>query len=134
MIPFCFKQTVDGDIDPTFQFTSTLVEVAGIRIVEDLSLFLGEWFLDQRAGVPYFKYIIGQKYDPGLVQKVFRKACLANPYVATVNQLITSFDRRARKLSISTMNLTLVDGSTLTLADLAKPFVVDLVNPQSVSA
>jgi len=125
MIPFCFKQ-VGGDIDPSFAFTTTLAEYVGIRLRENLSFFLGEWFLDQRQGMPYWRFILGQKYDAGIVDRVFRKGALATVGVATVDKLITKFDRKSRTLSVPTFQCTLVDGSTITQDQLGGVFILDL--------
>lgn len=126
MTPFCFKQTIDADIDPTFKFTTTLVDYVGLRLREDLSYFLGEWFLDTRQGMPYWRFILGQKYDAGIADRIFRKGALATAGVATVDQLITKFDRRSRTLSVPVFKVTLVDGSTLTQDQLGNPFILDL--------
>jgi len=126
MIPFCFKQTVDADVDPTFQFTTSLAEYVGLRLRENLSFFLGEWFLDIRQGMPYWRFILGQKYDSGICDRIFRQAALATSGVATVDQLITAFDRRARVLSVPVFKVTLVDGSTITQDQLGNPFILDL--------
>ncbi len=124
MIPFCFKHDANGDIDKTFKFTTTLKEYVALRLQENLSFFLGEWFLDQRQGLPYFKKIIGQRFDPAVLDSIFRRAALLTPGVATVNALQLSFDRRTRKLSLPVFRVTLTDGSTLTQADLQVPFVI----------
>ena len=126
MIPFCFIQNESGDVDPTFQFTTTLQQFVGIRLVENLSFFLGEWFLDQRQGMPYWRYLLGQKYDAGIADRVFRKAALGTIGVATVDQLVTSFNRRARTLAVPVFKVTLVDGTTITQDQLTTPFVLDL--------
>ncbi len=123
MIPFCFKQ-VGGDIDPTFKFTETLQEYAAIRLQENLSLFLGEWFLDTRQGLPYFRVIIGQRYDAAAVDSMFRRGALGSPGVASVDQLISRFDRKTRVLSIPSFKIRLKDGSLITQNQLQIPFIV----------
>jgi hypothetical protein len=123
MIPFCFKQ-VGGDIDPTFQFTTTLQEYAAIRLRENLSFFLGEWFLDTRAGLPYFRVIIGQRYDPAAIDSMFRRGALLSPGVAAVEALTSSFNRKTRVLAIPTFQIRLKDGSLITQDQLQIPYVV----------
>ena len=123
MIPFCFKQTSDGDIDLTFKFTASLNEYAGLRLRENLSLFLGEWFLDQRQGLPYFRVIIGQRYDPAAIDSMYRRAALASPGVASVEALQTQFNRRSRVLAIPVFKIRLKDGSLITADQLSLPLI-----------
>lgn len=126
MIPFCFKQNTGADIDPTFTLTTSFAEYVGLRLRENLSFFLGEWFLDTRQGMPYWRFILGQKYDPGIVDRVFRKGALATVGVATVDKLTSSFDRKSRVLSIPVLQATLTDGTKITQDDLGGPFILDL--------
>jgi hypothetical protein len=124
MTPFCFKQTPGGDIDLSFKFTSSLVEYSAIRLRENLSFFLGEWFLDTRQGLPYFRVIIGQRYDPAAIDSMFRRGALLSPGVASVEQLTSSFNRRSRVLSIPVFKIRLKDGSLITQDQLQLPYIV----------
>jgi hypothetical protein len=128
MIPFCFKQNADGDVDISFKFTTTLVEFVAIRLSENMSFFLGEWFLDQRQGMPYWRYILGQRYDAGIADRVFRKGAELTAGVARVSALQTRFDRKTRALSVPVLKVVLTDGSTITQDQLRSPFILDLQN------
>jgi hypothetical protein len=66
-----------------------------------LRIFLGEWFLDERVGMPYFQRILGQKFNEALIAPIFQKAILAVPRVASVDSFAFSLDRAARALSLS---------------------------------
>lgn len=67
-----------------------LVFVSGVdSIAQDiklaLGLCLGEWFLDETVGVPYFQKILGQKIpDLLVVREIFRQQLLAVPGVLDV--------------------------------------------------
>lgn len=124
MIPFCFKQDLNGDIDLSFKFTTTLQEYVGLRLQENLSFFLGEWFLDTRQGLPYFKKVIGQRFDPAVLDSVFRKTALLTAGVATVDAMQFSFNRRTRVLSLPVFRVTLKDGSKINQGDLQLPMIV----------
>jgi hypothetical protein len=82
---------------------------------------LGEWFLDRRLGLPWFR-ILGQRYDPSLVRSLFRRTALLTPGVARVLQIQISFDRRTRVLSVPQFACILKDGSQITQDDLGRPF------------
>lgn len=133
MIPFCFKQTPAGDIDRSFKFTTSLNEYAAIRLRENLSFFLGEWFLDIRQGLPYFRVIIGQRYDAGAIDSMFRRGALLSPGVASVEALVSRFDRRSRVLSIPTFKIRLKDGTLITQDQLQIPYIVTTPGDQAVS-
>lgn len=132
MIPFSFLQTPDGDVDQRFIFTQDLQTYVAQALRGNLSFFLGESFLDQRQGMPYFQRILATKYDASLVNQVFRKGALTTPGVASVPSIVSAFDRRTRTLSLPTFRVTLTDGSTLTQDSLAQPFLVTLTSPEAI--
>lgn len=123
MIPKTIIQNGDGDIDLSqgLRFTATLADYVIIRLRENLSFFLGEWFLDQRQGVPWFR-IAGQAFDPGLVRSMLTKAAKLTPGVASVAKMTLGFDRRTRVLAIPEFKCVLKDGSIITQDDLGRPF------------
>lgn len=66
-----------------------------------LRMFLGEWFLDTRQGMPYFQKIVGKKRRKALIDSIFRKAIATTPGVKSVDSLMQTFDGATRKLIIS---------------------------------
>jgi hypothetical protein len=119
----------DGDIDITqgVRLTTTLAEYAMQRLDENLSEFLGEWFLDQRRGIPYFKHMLGVKNpDMGLIESVFRRAILQSPGIGGLDFLKLSFTRDRRKLEVR-FKARLTDGELLGTEDQA-PFIIELGN------
>lgn len=124
--PFSFLLTEDGDIDPRFVFTPDLITYVAQRLRENISFFLGEWFLDTRQGLPYFQRILGQKYDASLIDQIFRKAAEKTAGVSRVNSFVSSFNRQTRTLSVPTFSVTLKDGTTLTQDDLTQPYLIQL--------
>lgn len=97
-----FLQDSSGDLDFSggLRLTSDLATYVKQALSVNLSFFLGEWFLDTRLGMPYFKYIIGQRLDEGLVSSIFRRACLKTYGVADVISLTLSLDNATRLLSV----------------------------------
>jgi hypothetical protein len=94
--------------------TSGVPQAAAQRITIRLALFLGEWFLDTSAGVPYFQQILTQAPDDGTLRTLFRKHIEADPYVVAVTRVTVSIDRTTRVLSVS-FDAQLTDGSELTV-------------------
>lgn len=65
---------------------STDLEATAQRIKVRLKLFLGEWFLDLLAGVPYYQDILVKNPDITKVNSLIREAILTVP---TVQRIIT---------------------------------------------
>ena len=84
------KITKDGDIDltgNTFEL-ATGIDYIDQKLAIVLRSFLGDWFLDLSAGIPYFEDIFKKQYDPARIESVLKAAILA---VLGVNR-ITAFD------------------------------------------
>lgn len=83
-----------------------LVLIAGLdAIAQDLrcrlQFFLGEWFLDQRIGIPYFQQILGAKPRIPVVKEIFRKAIMSTPGVLGLNDLSVVYEGTGRSISVS---------------------------------
>ncbi len=102
--------------------TSTLKDYVQIHIAECLGLFAGEWFLDTREGIPYFR-IVSERPDMRLLRSLFRRAVLAVPGVADVTRIALSFDGPTRVLSV-TVDATLTDGEVITARPYLVPWIV----------
>jgi hypothetical protein len=96
------------------RLTSGVPEAAAQRLAVRLSMFLGEWFLDSTAGVPYFQSILTSVPDDAALRTIFRRQIEADPYVVTVTKLVLSLDRVARALRVS-FSAQLVNGSELSI-------------------
>jgi hypothetical protein len=97
------------------------IEAIAQRIRVRFRWFLGEWFLDQRQGVPYYAHILIKNPDPILISYVFRQVLLKTPGVASVSNFQASIDRRSRMLTVD-FEATLDDGTILTAQ--AEPFII----------
>lgn len=91
-----------GDLSITagqLDTVSGLVAVAqAVRTA--LSLFRGEWFLDNTAGIPYFDNILVHSPNLTVVRAIIRAAVLDVPGVAQVSTLELDFDKDARQLQV----------------------------------
>jgi len=79
-----------GDIDLSaykFEFAFDADYIVQ-KLAITLRTFLGEWFLDTSAGIPYFEDILKKNYDPTRVESVLKSAILDVPGV----DQITAFD------------------------------------------
>ena len=65
-----------------------------------LNHFLGEWYLDVREGVPYFRTLLRKGFSLSAVDSMFRKVLLSSPYVLEVIALGLELDRAARGLAV----------------------------------
>lgn len=84
------KITKDGDIDLSgngFELASD-IDYIDQKLAIVLRSFLGDWFLDLSAGIPYFEDIFKKQYDPARIESVLKSAILS---VLGVNK-ITAFD------------------------------------------
>lgn len=74
----------------------------GRDVLQDLFIclrtFFGEWFLDKRVGLPYFRFILVHNPDERLIEAIFRRAILSRPGVASLESLTLTFDRPSRTL------------------------------------
>lgn len=87
-------QTVDGD--------AHLSQFLRIRLLT----FLGEWFLDQRIGVPYFRDVLVKDPNPTVLRGVFRRVIANTPGVVQILAFSTSLESTTRQLSVAWEVLT----------------------------
>lgn len=77
------------------------VDAIGQQVAIRLQFFLGEWFLDERIGLPYFEEIIGQKLRKNIVDEIFKDTILTVPGIAKFEAFSLLFDGITRTLTIS---------------------------------
>ena len=85
--------------------------------------FLGEWFLDEREGMPLFERVFVHSPDIPAVSESFRRTIAETPGIASVRDLALDFDRQTRTLNVVGSAVT-TDGETIEAADFATPFVI----------
>jgi hypothetical protein len=72
-------------------------EYAEQRIAVTCDFFLGEFFLNVREGIPYFRDILIKNPNPDTVRSVFRRAIMQTPGIVAVNSLTWTVDAEQRK-------------------------------------
>lgn len=96
-----FLQTSEGDLDVStgdLRATPDLKTFVAQGLSQNLNFWEGEWFLDLRLGIPFFRRIIGTKYEATrpLLTALLRKACALTAGVGSVDAVGMSYDSRAR--------------------------------------
>ncbi len=95
--------TLAGDLDFSnggLQIVEGPDEIAQ-KLFTRLQFFLGEWFLDQRQGIPYYEKILIKNPDLVIIQAIFREAILETPGVTSLLDVIqTDLETATRKLSV----------------------------------
>jgi hypothetical protein len=81
-----------------------------------LRLMRGEWFLDQREGMPWQTEVLG-KLRRGLHDSAIRQRILATPGVTSLSDYSSVLDTDTRALSVS-VRVTTVYGNTTVQATL----------------
>ncbi len=66
-----------------------------------LQLFLGEWFLDANAGIPYFQEILKKGVDPTNIDAIFRAAIVGVKDVNRIIEYASEIDDAARTVSVA---------------------------------
>ena len=125
MIPTTFLNDASGDVDLSqgFRLTPDLQTYVAQRLDENMSFFLGEWFLDQRLGIPYRQKIIGSAPDLALLDTIYRRSAYKTVGVSSVKNMKIGFDRSSRKASVA-FTTVLKDGTLITEQDLRAGFFV----------
>lgn len=94
LIPEGDLELVNGD----FVFVDGVEELRQ-AILSRFRFFLGEWFLDLREGVPYYRDVLVKNPDVNLVRSVFRQVLASTPGVLSILRFDLRFDAEARTLS-----------------------------------
>lgn len=68
------------------------------RLMTRFKFFQGEWFLDERLGVPYFRSVLVKNPDLGVVRSIFRRIILTTPGVISITHFEVRYNDSARHL------------------------------------
>jgi hypothetical protein len=97
------KLGTDGDLDIT---NNQLTLVDGYDYIAQswrirLLTIHGEWFLDQRIGIPYFEYILVKNPSESLIRSLFRQATYSVSGIKEILGLEYDLDNATRALDLS---------------------------------
>lgn len=83
--------------------------------------FSGEWFLDQREGVPYYRDVLVKSPDQILISSIFRAVLRSTPGVKLVKSFRATLDPVTRTLTVD-FEAVLDNGSVIRAAQ--EPFII----------
>jgi hypothetical protein len=70
-------------------------------ILQRLSMFLGEWFMDNTQGTPWFQQILVKSPDLAAIDAIFKNIILSTPGVMQLNGFKFTPNLSARLLSVT---------------------------------
>ena len=115
-----------GDLSVPIRFVEGVdAIVQNLRI--RLRFMLGEWFLDQRLGIPYIEQIFVSSPDVPLVDALLKRAILTTPGIAAVPVFQSRFESAERRYYVDRFEAKLIDGSVLSIVN--SPLLLDLGSP-----
>ena len=88
-----------GDLAIPFALKTGRAAVAQ-RLDHRFKFFFGEWFLDQRQGVPYYQNILVKNPNLKVVRGIFRQVILKTPGIFSIKKFELTLDRKTREISI----------------------------------
>ena len=82
-----------------------LVLVSGVALVRQklcsrFRFFLGEWFLDRRLGLPFYRDVFVKNPNIPLIRSLFRRVAIETPGVLSLRRFDVTFDFETRELSL----------------------------------
>lgn len=101
---------IDPDTNDLFFEANSLAvvteaEAVGQHIRQRLKTFIGEWFLDTAAGVPWLQQIFAKHYNPALAEAVTKSEILATDGVVSIESFSVRFDRTSRGVIINSIEV-----------------------------
>lgn len=102
-----------GDLVTPIQWV-TGAELFRQRLALRFSWVRGEWFRDQRQGIPWFEIIFRKNPDPRVLTYVLRQAILTMPGCERLRFFNLNYDKSTRTLNPE-FEAILTDGSTFRL-------------------
>ena len=81
-----------------------------------LKTFLGEWFLDQDLGIPFFSDVLIKTDDKSKIDLIFQKEILKINGVVKIEQFASEINRETREYKIMTLDVKVSSGETIEVA------------------
>jgi hypothetical protein len=75
-------------------------------ILQRIRFFLGEWFLDNTQGIPYFQQILVKNPDQSKIDAIFQNVILGTPGVTQLSSYSFNVNTGARILTVTFSCLT----------------------------
>lgn len=97
-----FKTIPKGDlrlVGGNLVFLTDGVSYLAQKIAIRFRRFVGEWFLDRREGIPFYRYVLLKNPNLDVVRSLFRRVLLSTPGVVRVGKFELAWDPMSRRLS-----------------------------------
>ncbi len=115
-----------GDLVVLGKTPETRVQYMRQKIASRFKFFVGEWFLDEREGVPYYRDVFVKNPNLDLIRSLFLKLLRETPGVLAVPEFKVAFDPAGR-IGTFTFRATVTDGE-VTVAAKDEDFILNLAN------
>lgn len=71
-----------------------------VKVRSRLLTYLGEWYLDENAGVPYFQQIFKKPVDLDNVESILKQVILQTDGVESLTEFSSSYDGTSRGFTV----------------------------------
>lgn len=106
----------------TLTLVTDVNQTAANQLADKFSVWLGEWFMDTRIGVPYLQTVFVKNPSLNAIKQLFRQIILGQPPVIECTDLSLQYDPKARTLAYSFLART-ASGATISGGS-GQPFIV----------
>ena len=112
-----------GDLDTTGHRLNlaTGEEAIDQQLRIRLRTFLGEWFLNEEVGFPYYREVLIKSPNLDLIRSLFVQAITSTPGILTVDEISATINTSTRTLSVDFV-ATMDTGEELVYS----PFILEL--------
>lgn len=86
---------VNGDL-----VINTGVDAIRQNIIQRLRTYLGEWFLDNRVGVPFYQQILVKNPNKGVIDGIFQNTILGTAGMQSLNKYSSSINTVTRQFFV----------------------------------
>lgn len=97
---------LDGDLVLTADADSRGANNILQNILQRMSFFLGEWFLDNTQGLPWFQQILVKGPDQSKIDAIFQNAIMGTPGVTQLLSYTFTPNTTARTLNVTFVAMT----------------------------
>lgn len=94
--------------------TPTLSEYVAQKLKLHLSIFKGEWFLNNTLGIPYFQEIFVKNPNLSRIEDVFKREIISIMGVESIQSFFLTYDNSTRELTV-TFTAVLTNSELLTV-------------------
>lgn len=88
-------------VNGNFVFLPPGPEYTRQKLAARLKFFLGEWFLDRRLGIPYYRHVFVKNPDMNVVRRIFTNVITRCPGVLALTKLELDHSPSERTLGVA---------------------------------